>query len=114
MSNLVKLAVESKELVDSLLSELDGVARDVNGYEYGLPMYESRGEMREAIYKFIGTLEVLGSVAKPASKQREQLAAQAMAGMLANPSYDANADVTTRHAFEQADSMIAFLESESK
>ena len=60
------------------------------------------GRLLEFAHKSVSPPPVIGL--------REKLAAQAMAGMLANPSFDANADVATRLAFEQADSMISFLE----
>lgn len=48
----LKYLVQNKEKIDELLSQLDAIAKDVDSYEYGLPMYDEnvKARMREALY----------------------------------------------------------------
>lgn len=54
----IVLALAAKETVDSLLHEIDGIARESCNYDYGLPMYEegATARMREAVYRFLGSM----------------------------------------------------------
>ncbi len=53
----LKDLVKDQAKCDALLSELDEIARDVCGYEYGLPMFDDghKARMREAIYRWAAT-----------------------------------------------------------
>lgn len=46
--------VKNPAKCDELLQALDEIARDVDSYEYGLPMYDEaqKARMREAIYRW--------------------------------------------------------------
>lgn len=53
----LKDLVNDQEKCDELLSRLNEIARDVDSYEYGLPMYDdgAKSRMREALYRWAAT-----------------------------------------------------------
>ena len=59
IKSLVEYAVGHPERVDELLIRLDRMARDYDGYEYGLPtsMDTQMAAMREAVYQWLLSLQ---------------------------------------------------------
>ena len=52
---LVIIAISHPKLVDELLSELDGIARAYDHYEYGLPLHgeDTKAQLRECVYRWL-------------------------------------------------------------
>lgn len=55
----LKLILGRPELADEVLRELDAIARDYDGYEYGLPTSSppTAAQMREALYRWLVRLD---------------------------------------------------------
>lgn len=57
-ANVVEM-FKNHELLDKLIDELDSVVRDVNSYEYGLPMFDegALARQREVIVNWLAEIE---------------------------------------------------------
>lgn len=53
--DIIQKLIQNPELTDSLFDRIDGISQNINGYEYGLPLYEAshKALLREALYKWI-------------------------------------------------------------
>ncbi len=59
--NFVKYLMANPQIVDELLSELDGIAQEYNHYDYGLPIFndEEKEKMQVAVQKWVNGLQAV-------------------------------------------------------